>query len=51
MCLILDEEQQNRILEIAMAVNNKLEEGTFYRYDGSQLPQRRFCQTMMLWFD
>ena len=47
MCLILDEEQQNRILEIAMAVNNKLEEGTFYRYDGSKLPQRRFCQTMM----
>lgn len=47
MCLILDEEQQNRILEIAMAVNNKLEEGTFYRYDGSKLPQRIFCKTMM----
>ena len=44
---ILTEEQQDSILQIAMAVDNPLEEGTFYRYDGSKAPQRLFCRTMM----
>lgn len=44
---ILTEEQQDSILQIAMAVDNQLEEGTFYRYDGSKAPQRLFCKTMM----
>lgn len=47
MCLIMDNEQQNRVIEVAMAVNNKLEEGIFYRYDGDKSPERLFCKTMM----
>lgn len=47
MCLILSEIQQETILKIAMAVENKIEEGTYYRYDGSKNPQRKFCKTMM----
>jgi len=46
MCLVLTEEQENRILEIAYAVDNKLEEGTFYRYSGPAA-QRSFCKIML----
>jgi len=48
MCdFILTEQQQEDILKIAQAVNNDIEKGTFYRYDGSKAPQRQFCRIMM----
>lgn len=46
MCFILTEEQEKRILEIAMAVNNDIEKGIFYRYDGPSA-QRQFCRMML----
>jgi len=46
MCLVLTEGQEKDILEVAYAVNNKLEEGIFYRYSGPPA-QRLFCRTLM----
>ena len=47
MCLILEEEQKKYILEVALKVNNKLEEGIFYRYSGVPA-EREFCKTMLM---
>jgi hypothetical protein len=48
MCLILSDEQQSRILEIAYAVNDKnLHEGTYYKYVGKNAAQRSFCIEMI----
>lgn len=49
--LILTPEQEEAILEVAMAVNNQKEDGTFYRYVSvvsGHKPQREFCKRMIL---
>lgn len=46
MCLILNEEQMNQILKVAMASDKKTKAGIYYRYVG-QAPQRDFCKRMI----
>lgn len=48
--LILTPEQEDAILEVAMAVNNQSEEGTFFRYVSvvsGHKAQREFCKRMI----
>lgn len=46
MCLILNEDQMNQILKVAMASEKKTKEGIYYRYVGD-VPQRDFCQKLI----